>query len=302
METVCLLLGALLIATALLDMFREVVHPGKNGFLVRGISRTIWRLLHLLPERSGNPLSWAAPLTVVVSIGMWVILLILGWALIIWPQLPQGYVYAAGVPQRAGFIEALYISQMTLTTLGYGDIVPRAGHLRILLPLEAFLGFVLLSTATSWTMSIYPPVSRRHFLAHELHATRRVEETTDLRVIDLPPGEVADFLERMTSQVVTVRSDLVQFPLVYYFRTSDRKSSLAVNMPFLYNLARRFSDGSQAPEVTMHACRLRHAIDDLCETLAAFLSGCRGTENVLRAYAEDHRRLEATDPQQESAQ
>lgn len=40
-------------------------------------------------------------------------------------------------------LDALSVSMVTMSTLGFGDITPAAGWLRIATPLEAFFGFAL---------------------------------------------------------------------------------------------------------------------------------------------------------------
>ncbi|MCM9083092.1 potassium channel family protein [Streptomyces spororaveus] len=64
--------------------------------------------------------------------------------------------------EHSSFTDALYISLVNISTLGLGDIAPTEGWLRILAPLEAFVGFALLTATVSWTLGIYPaPASRR---------------------------------------------------------------------------------------------------------------------------------------------
>jgi len=51
-----------------------------------------------------------------------------------------------GFPSRASgsFDRMIYLSAMTITTVGYGDIVPITRQARMLLALEAILGIVLI--------------------------------------------------------------------------------------------------------------------------------------------------------------
>ena len=48
-----------------------------------------------------------------------------------------------------GFLRMLYLSTMTITTVGYGDIVPITGWARLLVSLEAILGITLLGLFVS---------------------------------------------------------------------------------------------------------------------------------------------------------
>jgi hypothetical protein len=91
----------------------------------------------------------------VTVIATWAGLLVLGWALIFWPHMPGSFRFDPNV-EAAGsdLVHALNVSLVTLTTLGFGDITPKAEALRLILPLEALLGFGLLSASISWLVSI----------------------------------------------------------------------------------------------------------------------------------------------------
>ena len=68
---------------------------------------------------------------------------------------PRGLPRGVGSrPRRAGgFLDALYVSFVTLVTLGYGDLAPASGWLRVVAPAEALLGFVILTGAITWVLS-----------------------------------------------------------------------------------------------------------------------------------------------------
>lgn len=99
----------------------------------------------------------------------------LGWALIYWPRMPDLFLYATGLKptNNAGFLDAIYLSVMTLTTLGYGTITPTADWLRMFGPLEALIGFALLTVSLTWVTSIYPVLRRRRSLARQILLLRR---------------------------------------------------------------------------------------------------------------------------------
>ncbi len=77
--------------------------------------------------------------------------------------MPEQFLYATGLnpANNSGFVDALYLSLMTLTTLGYRTITPTAGWLRLLGPLEALIGFALLTASLTWVTSLYPALRRR---------------------------------------------------------------------------------------------------------------------------------------------
>lgn len=96
-------------------------------------------------------LSLAGPSTLVAVIAGWVVLLWAGWALVYWPRLPEQFSFSPGIDPRirGGFVDALYLSLMTMTTLGYGDVTPSTGWMRILATLQALTGFGLLTASVT---------------------------------------------------------------------------------------------------------------------------------------------------------
>jgi Ion channel len=73
-------------------------------------------------------------------------------------------------------VDALNVSLVTLTTLGFGDVTPTDAWLRLLAPIEALLGFGLLTASISWLLLIYPALSRRRSLAYEVALLRQAAE------------------------------------------------------------------------------------------------------------------------------
>lgn len=90
-------------------------------------------------------LSVLAGPTIVLSIILsWSALLTLGWALIYWPRLPEKFSFSPGLSpaNQDSFVDALYLSLMSLTTVGYGDITPSTDWLRIASTVEALVASV----------------------------------------------------------------------------------------------------------------------------------------------------------------
>jgi voltage-gated potassium channel Kch len=162
-------LGSGLILLMLANVFHTLLYPHGSGPVSRTIMRGFWLLSRSL---RGHASTVAAPLAMAAVIGAWAGLAVLGWALLYLPHLPEGFVYAEGVPQRGDFAEAVYISMVTLSTVGYGEIVPGHPLLRLVAASQAVTGFGLLTATVSWIQQMYPALSRRRALAHELNLFR----------------------------------------------------------------------------------------------------------------------------------
>jgi hypothetical protein len=283
--------GVALIGLVGRDAFDALFHAEGRGTFSRLITRTVWQVFRRAGTRPG-PLSLAGPVALVTVIATWAGLLVLGWALVYWPHVPDGFRFDPGV-QAAGsdFVHALNLSLVTLTTLGFGDITPTSEGLRLILPLEALVGFGLLSASISWLLSIYPALSRRRSLAYEVSLLRSAEAEGDLSMDALEPEAVERLLADLTSRLVAVERDLVHVPISYYFSAGDPRFSLPVAAPHLLELAARATDEGQPKPVRFRARLLMQAINDLAITTATRFhgSGADTSEELLRAYARDHR-------------
>lgn len=67
------------------------------------------------------------------------------WLLLLWPA--TGAVFGA---EAATFLECVYLSAVTFTTVGFGDVAP-LGALRFLAGTEALTGLVLITWSASFT-------------------------------------------------------------------------------------------------------------------------------------------------------
>lgn len=291
MAALSTILGATIILVALRDIFHELFHPAGTGSISGWLMRASWRVFRGISTHLPGLLRLAGPATMLLVIGGWTILLVVGWAFTIWPYLPEGFVLSTGLEpsENAGFLDALYLSMVTLATLGYGDIAPVGALLRVLVPTEALVGFALLTVSISWLLSIYPVLSRRRSLAREIWLLRQAESDTGASLSD-EATDPENFLSDLSSRLVTVRNELVQFPITYYFHGDDEKNALSMNLPYLLNLTKQL-DGSKNPALQLRAAMLNRAIEDFATVLATRfldLSPSSPPEKVLKAYACDH--------------
>src|SRR4051794_4651005 len=139
--------------------------------IARRVVRWVSATAHRLRRRGATMGLLAGPLSYVAVVATWATLLVVGWALVFLPQLPQGFNFDPSLDpaHHSGFVDALYVSMVNLTSLGYGDISPAASLLRVLGPIETLFGLGLLTASISWLISIYGAISRRGSLPHQRH-------------------------------------------------------------------------------------------------------------------------------------
>jgi hypothetical protein len=279
--------GVLLIAAGLRDVFDSLFHETGRAVMSEQVMRVVWRACRRLGGR--ERLSLAGPFSLVAVVVIWATLLVVGWALVVMPHLPDDYAFATG--EHAGrLVDSLYVSLVTLTTVGFGDITPAAGWLRLITPLEALIGFGLLTASVSWLLSIYPLLSRRRALAYEIHLLTDAEQRTGRPVVEMEPAAAESVYSDLISRVVAVERDLVTFPVAYYFAEKDDRFSLPAAMPTLLRLARAGCSEGRSDTVRLRATMLLEVIADFARTTAERFHGspAESTEELLGDYAHDH--------------
>lgn len=265
MEWIFTLLGIGIIGLGANDVFHTLLHPSGQGRVSRLCIDTVWRVAHALGSRF---LSVAGPAAVVAVIVLWAALQAVGWGLIYFPHVPQGFVYAAGVDEsRYGdFAEALYFSVAALSTVGFGDVVAIDPWIRMASPLESVIGFGLLTAAVTWFMQIFPALGRRRGLAIRLSLLDRAGYAKS--VGDAGPGATTWTLESLAVDIVQIRVDLLQTPESYYFRETTPATSLGVCIAQAVALSEE-AGRSVDPGVRLSGRVLREAIEDLANLLRA---------------------------------
>lgn len=274
------LLGVLIVFGALSDIFLTLLHPSGQGWLTRFVLSQVWRATRTRAwtARLAGPLGMAA---VVVC---WTGLVVVGWALVYWPQMPHAFAFSGSlVPaERNHAADALYLSLVTLATLGFGDIAPQVLWLRLVTPIESLIGFALLTAAVSWVLQVYPALGRRRALAVRLSMLRDSAAADNLATAD---GARALLLHDLSAELARARVDLAQYGETFYFHDGDDRSSLPRVLGYVAELSAT-ATASPVAEIQFAGEVLHRCLTDLTDLLARYLLPGSATPNdILAAYA-----------------
>lgn len=148
--------GIILVALSLRDILHELFHPGGSGGIARRLMSGMWRVFRRIGRRWPSALLLAGPIILVAVLTVWALMLGVGWALVYWPFLPDEFRFASPLipSEHHRFADALYVSLVALSTLGFGDITPTNAWLRIAATAEGFIGFGLLTAGISWILML----------------------------------------------------------------------------------------------------------------------------------------------------
>lgn len=278
--------GVLIVAFAFTEIFQDLFHPTHSGSLSDWIGRSVFRLFRRWPRA----LSSAGPITIVLVVLCWALLQALGFALIYWYAFPDSFRLLNGDNRQSsggGFWTMFYFSIQVMTTLGLGDVMPKTDVLRILATLQSLIGLALLTASVSSIVLLYPALGRMRSLARLTTILSRAAKRTGIDVVS-PDSDSS--LTGLADAVIQTRVDLIHFPIVYYFHSDHRRSSLAAALPKLLEFAEAGAQIDGSERVRLAAAVLRAALDDLAALLdERFLhTNSKDPALVFRAYAKDH--------------
>jgi len=278
-------IGVALTLAILWEVFSDLYRPAQSGALSDWIGRALFGALRLRRQCLGL----AGPLSLIMVIAVWIAGLMLGFALMYLGHFPHEFRTSTGTvpPSAHEFTNVLYFSFETLITLGYGDLVPASTFTRFVATTEAVFGFGLLTASVSSIVLVFPALSRMRLLAREVGHVVKAEGVIGAGIAGIQPEVVA----RLARDLAMARIDLVHFPILYFFATTDAEASIARWTWELERIARESCDRRCSPQARAAGAILDAALDEFATVLRTRFLRCpanaeRGT--IFSAYAEHH--------------
>lgn len=290
------LLGVALIAWVLNDVFNTVVLPRPSPSRTRPgslLTRWAWRIWRPYAERSRRPatregrLGRFAPAIVLVLLGVWIVLLIAGFGLVM-------FALAGAVqPPLPDLGTAFYFAAISLLTIGYGDFVPVEPVSRVIAVAAGGVGLGIVALTITYLFSLYGNFQRRELLVVTLDARAGAPPSgvvlleTCARYHD--PDELrrlfADW-ERWSAQVLESH---LAYPILLFFRsTHDHESwvsAIGAVLDASTLLITTIESDTKGAAWVMHDIGV-HLVDDVARF---FRYGTPGTVGVERGEFDDAR-------------
>lgn len=174
MVALCSLVGLVMVVATLLDAFEVVLLPRPvrrrlrvNRYFFRWAwAAWSWAARRLGPGRRREDfISVFGPLSMVCLFGAWALFLIVGFGLLHW-SLQQ---LSAETPLLS-MAQAMVVSGDAFFTLGYGDVVPHHVGGRLLVIVEAGIGFGYIALTIAYLPVLYQHFSKRDYQLIDLSA------------------------------------------------------------------------------------------------------------------------------------
>lgn len=225
MSWILFFFGVGLVVVGILDVFFTVLHYDDLGILSNRLHRGIWSITRYLtapmpPNLRNFGLSLGGPLMIPATIGLWMGLVMVGFALIYYAGLSEGN-FAFDYDVGQNFWGMLYLSGVTVATLGYGDITPLTPLYEALTLSEALIGFGILTLSISYVLGAYGFLHQLTVLNSDLyHQARQSNDppsTLDSHFPEGQPRNLDPHLMSLYRGMIAYAEGTRRYPVIYYF-------------------------------------------------------------------------------------
>ncbi|TGY81873.1 potassium channel family protein, partial [Cellulomonas shaoxiangyii] len=164
MGTIWWVLGVLVLAATLLDVFLTALNYDESGYLAGRLARLQWRALRSvtrrLPRRR-RPLALrqVTGLQIVSIVLMWLFGTILGYGLVYYGLMTSTAFSVSGTGASLDLFSALYFSAAQLATVGGSSLTAETDVLRFLSIAESLTGVVLISLILTFLLGVYSVIA-----------------------------------------------------------------------------------------------------------------------------------------------
>ncbi len=273
------LLGGVLVALMLFEIFLAFLLPRRvkrDPLLARRVAIYAFRpwraLARRLPETAGDTLlGMYGPFGLLLDLGLWVAMLMLGYACLQWGG---GSHLRAGAPVNFG--QDVYFAAATLVSSGTGSLSSHSTFARVVQVLDAATGLAVLTIVIGYLPSLYQAFSRRETTVSQLDARAGSPPSAGRLVVRATQrggwAALNDYLRGWEVWSAELMETHLSYPTLAYFRSQH------VNQNWLSALVTILDASalavSAAPEGTVEEARFtfaisRHAIADLAYTFRA---------------------------------
>lgn len=274
--------GVALVLMVLWDAFESIVLPRRvmrKWRLARFFYRNSWKAWRMLALRIGAVkrreayLSFYGPLSLLMLLAVWALMMVVGFALIQWGL--GSHVQGQGMGK--GWPWDLYFSGSTFFTLGLGDLYPQNGPSRLATVLEAGLGFGFLAMVIGYLPILYQAFSKRETEITLLDAragspSAAVELLLRQSRSGNFPQSLTEFFLHWEHWASELLESHLSYPLLAYYRSQhDNQSWLAALTTILDSSAFVLAgmEGAVAWQAQFTFAMARHAIVDLSQVFGA---------------------------------
>jgi len=211
-------------ALVLADVFLTVLYArAGTGIISDRLARLVWLALRRLASDRINRhlLSFCGPAIVVALLLTWSILLAIGAALIVHPQLGTNITSSnQGTP--TDFVTAIYVAGSSLSIVGGSNFAPQSAGAKLLFLLNSLIGTSVISLTITYLMQIYGALRSRNSLCLKIHGlTGETGDAVELLAHLFAHDQLSagyNNLSNLAAEATDAKEAHHFYPILFYFR------------------------------------------------------------------------------------
>jgi hypothetical protein len=228
-------LGVSLLSLVAYDVYATILHArARSGPIGETLNRLFWRITRAFAFKFSRPrrhklLNIVGPLLLPALIVVYILFLLTGFALVYYPRMPAQFTVQPSAVARS-WIESLYFSGITLTTVGYGDIAPHSPVMRLVALVEAASGLALISLAITYLITVYGALEHKRAVAlsfyHQAEEGANVAGFITHHFVGGKFFGLESVLRQAARDIQALLESHVEHPVIHYFHPLEVYKSL----------------------------------------------------------------------------
>lgn len=229
-----LIAGILLVLITSMDFFYTTLSFNGAGTVNKKVTAACSAFFLFLNRhtRSRWPLRFSGLVQILLSLGLWIMLLWLGVLFIM--SSDSMIIIEASSKETATWIDRLYFSGYVLSTMGLGDFIPTDPLWKVVTAIFSFSGFIFLTTAISYLLNLASAVLHKRSLGLTIsNLGSSPEEVLATLHSNESFSRLKQYASTLQHQINTHNQNHYAYPLSHYFYSTTRQESFALNLAIL---------------------------------------------------------------------
>jgi len=279
MSYLSLISGILLFVGVYIDFLYTTLSCNGSGKWTAFINKILARLW--VPRNGSVVKNWIGLLHLFLTVFNWVLLLIAASVLIF--SAKADWVVKSGTMLPADFLERLYFSVFTLSTLGVGDFVANHHISQLFSGFISVAGFGMLTMGITYLLSVTNAALHKKNLAAQIWSMGK--SPIELFRYFTTGDNFKNFDREISGLIEDINGHSNQhlsFPIVHFFLSRSKSKSLAVQITSLYECLQKMKANFKDPNVRAEIERTEGVIADYLSMASTHLNRNRDEASLKK--------------------
>ncbi|MBD3317411.1 MAG: hypothetical protein GF344_16605 [Chitinivibrionales bacterium] len=226
MAILAYILGPLLVLVTVVDVFITVFSTRGAGPISRTWTRLLWRALLFIHARRPihGVLAFTGPFMLLGSIVIWYAFIGLG-LFTVFAANPHS-VMNSTTGQPVEWIQKVYFVNTTISSLGYGDIVPANYPWTLMATAATFIATIVLTVSISYVLSVVGAAIERKKLAQAIYGLgMTIPEIINHSRLNDAGSSLKNYITTIASSIDDHALKHLAYPLLKYFHSHQYDAS-----------------------------------------------------------------------------